>query len=122
MKRAILVMGLLTLLVCAAYAQQPVVANIPFEFTAAKTTLPPGNYEFRSIDVLSMQVLNKDTGKSVIVPILTRLGTPESTVAHVSFDNIGGKMILESLLPGTEDGYLLNVTKHKHTHKVIKLG
>ncbi len=122
MKRAILVMGLLTLLVCAAYAQQPVTANIPFEFVAAKATLPAGNYEFRSIDVLSMQVRNTETGKTVIVPILTRLGSPQSGVAHVSFDNVGGKMILESLLPGTEDGYLLNTTKQKHTHKLIKLG
>ncbi len=123
MKRAILVVGLLALLVCTAHAQNPITANIPFAFVAGKATLPAGNYEFRpSYDLLVMQVRNVKTGQEVYVPIMARLGTGEAPIAKVTFDEVGGKRLLETVLPTADDGFLLAVTKQKHTHAVVKAG
>jgi hypothetical protein len=122
MKRAILVIGFLGLLVCSAHAQTLFEANIPFNFIAGETTLPAGTYDFKpSEDFLFMQVLNKDTGKSVLIPVLTRLGTGDTGPARITFDKVGGKTILESVLPVTDDGYLFQITKEKHTHRTVKV-
>ncbi len=123
MKRAILVIGLLGLLIAPAFAQEITKATIPFEFVAGQTTLPAGTYEFKPMDnSRQMQVQNVTTGKSVMVPVMTRLGTGEAGVAKVTFDKVGNKTMLETVLPGTGDGYLLHVTKGKHTHNIVKAG
>lgn len=123
MKRAILATGLLTLLVCSAYAQDTMRAKIPFDFVAAGTTLPAGTYEFRPLnDFTNIEIRNVDTQKVVLVPVITGLGTGEPGMAKVTFDRIGDKRILEAVLPGTGDGYLLHATKEKHAHDIVKAG
>ncbi len=122
MKRAIAFIGLLGILVLPAFGQGHVVkASIPFDFVAAGTTLPSGDYEFRaSDDFHEMSARNLKTGKIVAVPILTMLAAGPSRMAQVTFDELGNKNFLEAVWPGTQDGFLLHQTKEKHTHKTVK--
>jgi hypothetical protein len=123
MKRAILVIGFLGLLVCSVQAQTVLKANIPFEFIAGETTFPAGTYEFKpSQNFAFMEVQNTETGKSALLQILTRLGTADMGPSRISFDKVGEKTILESVLPVGDDGYLFLATKEKHTHRIVKLG
>lgn len=122
MKKAVALIGLLGVLVLSAVGQTPVRANIPFDFVAAGTTLPAGNYEFRvSNDFLNMSVRNLKTGKAVVIPVLTMLAAGPADVPRITFDELGGKNFLEAVWPGTEDGLLLHQTKEKHTHKTVKV-
>lgn len=124
MKRAIVIIGLLGMLVLPAYGQADhVTANIAFDFVAAGTALPAGNYEFKpSDDGNNLMVRNLQTKKTVSVPIITRLAAGPSGTVRITFDEVGGKNILEAVWPGTADGYLVHMTKEKHTHKTVKVG
>jgi hypothetical protein len=122
MKKAILVIGLLVLLVCSGYGQTAIRVSIPFEFTAADTTLPAGTYELKPTILGDLvQIRNVDTGKLINAPVLTRLGTSGNGDPKVTFDMIGDNAILETIQPGVDDGYLFHVTKMKHTHKTVKI-
>ncbi len=122
MKKAVALIGLLGVLVLSAVGQTPVKANISFDFVAAGTTLPAGNYEFRvSDDFLNMSVRNLKTGKAVVIPVLTMLAAGPADVPRITFDELGDKNFLEAVWPGKEDGLLLHQTKEKHTHKTVKM-
>ncbi len=123
MKRMLLVFGIIGLmgvLLGTAYAQEPIVkANVPFAFLAAGKALPAGNYEFRLDETNNTMLLrNLDTKKEVVVPVLAPLAGVTAAV-KVTFDVVGDNHILETVWPSGADGYLIAVTKKKHTHKVI---
>lgn len=124
-----LVLGLMGLLALAsAFAGQwqgeVIKANIDFPFTVGVKELPAGEYTFTAI--------NNDQGFRVqgqgkegsVVNVVTRLaGETHMTAedAHLIFDVVGGKYVLaEVWIPGL-DGFVVQVTKGAHTHKVVNV-
>ncbi len=126
MKRAILVIALLGLLLCSGYGQSgqgQMQAKIPFDFTAAGNQLPAGTYIFEpTSNYDTVMIRNVDTRKTIIIPVLTRLGNGGAGDPRLTFDVIGEDRVLETMQPSADAGYLFSVAKEKHTHKVIKLG
>lgn len=122
MKRALLLTVMVALVAISAYADQnAMTANIPFSFVAAGKTLPAGEYEIRAITDDEITLLNLKTRQSVIVPVLTRLAssTPPKE-AVVTFDKVNGKCFMETIWPMTDEGYLIQITKAKHTHERVR--
>ncbi len=125
MRRVAAIVGLVVLLALSASAQSQLIkATIPFDFVAAGKTMPAGDYQFRPIDQNgeAVEVTNLKTNQAVIVKVVTRIATVDAQKPLVTFDVVGGKQMLESVLPGVDDGYLINVTKQKHTHRTVSVG
>jgi hypothetical protein len=62
--------------------------------------------------------------EGAIVPILTRMASSIHTTAedsHLTFDVVGDTYLLSEIWIPTEDGYLLQMTKGPHTHKVVNV-
>ena len=124
MKRRLLVLScLFTLLtVVSAYGQWGAVkADIPFQFTAGGKAYPAGDYTFTREGASTFKIAGpgKVAGLAVFI---TRLAAGIHTTpadAHVVFDVTGDTHTLSEIwIPG-EDGYMFNVTKEKHTHKIV---
>ncbi len=123
MKRVAAVLGLVLLAAMALSAQDVFVkANIPFDFVASGKAMPAGDYQFKHIGENAIEVMNSQTRQAVLVHVLTRLAMTEHPSALVTFDIVGDKHVLESVMPGGTDGYLLAITKGKHTHRVVSAG
>jgi hypothetical protein len=120
MKKAVALLGLL-LLVGSLSADTTMImkANIPFDFVAGKTAMTAGDYQFMRLGEDAIEIKNLSTNKVVVVQALTRLAAEPSSKARVTFDVVGDKRMLESVWPGVDDGYLLGVTKQKHTHHTV---
>jgi len=106
-----------------AYGQESVSASIPFKFMAAGKTHDPGEYLLRVSTDHQSWTLAAAKGGSTVAVVVTRLaagGTPGSGDRLV-FDNVGDTYYLSEVWPQVEDGYLLHVTKERHTHHVVKL-
>lgn len=120
----ILTASLIVLLaVTSGYGQTPTVkAKIPFPFTVEGKVLAAGDYTFARND-MDTEFTVTGAGKNlVLAPILTRINgvmdKPQQH-SHLVFDVVGDTHFLSEIwIPG-EDGYLMLVTKGKHTHKVI---
>jgi hypothetical protein len=118
----------LTLFIAAvAYGQGRtlVTAKIPFAFSAAGKTLPPGQYEFRrGSNAESITISGSDKDSNVILPVITRLAAGIHTTpkdAHVVFDLVGTTHTLSEVWVSNEDGYMLSVTKGSHKHEVLDI-
>ncbi|MEN6560707.1 MAG: hypothetical protein ABFD52_08035 [Acidobacteriota bacterium] len=122
---ALAVAGLMALgSVYAAQSAEAVKAKIDFAFAAGGKVLPAGEYEFQKDDaayVFRIQGQGK-TGDIVnIVTSLTRDLHAEPQAASLVFDVVGNKYILSEIwIPGY-DGYLVQATKGRHTHKIVKV-
>jgi hypothetical protein len=107
-----------------ASAATPLVkGNIPFQFNAGGKVLPAGQYEFSTDDPGKLvTVRSVPAGSSSMVTVLTRLAAGIHTTAadaHIVFDKVGETYTLSEIwVPGV-DGYLLNVVKSKHEHKIV---
>jgi hypothetical protein len=116
---------LLTLLVPAfVYAdmEPSIKANVPFEFTAEGKVFPAGNYTFTpTAERMVIQIAgpNKAEGLARVITRLASQFHTEATDAHVVFDEVGDKHILSEIWIPEEEGYVLHVTKEKHTHRVL---
>ena len=124
--KIMLAVGLVALLAGVSAYGQPysLKAKIDFAFKVEGKVLPPGEYEFTR-DAQAQNFRIQDNGKNgALAPVLTRLGgdlhaTAED--AHLTFDVVGDTYILSEIwIPG-EDGYLLQMTKGAHTHKIINV-
>ena len=125
--KIMLVVGLVALLAgVSGYGQQTVTlkAQIDFPFKVEGKVLPAGAYEF-ALDAQAMAFRVQGQGSNgALAPVMTRLAgamhtTPQD--AHLIFDVVGDTYILSELwIPG-EDGYLVQMTKGVHTHKVINV-
>jgi hypothetical protein len=127
MKKLLVIAALLCLLAVPSYGQmlnEGVKANIEFSFLADGKTLPPGTYIFKASELGNMvQIQSKDGKQTIMAPVLTRLALPtKSEHPYLTFDEVNGKMMLEAIWPGEEEGYLLSATKEKHAHKKVKIG
>lgn len=124
-----LVLGLMCLLAFGSvYAGQStdglLKAKIDFPFSVGGKVLPAGQYEFRADDLASVFRIQGAGKTGDVVNIITRLTTElrgEPKVASLVFDVVGGKDILSEIwIPGV-DGYLVQMTKGAHPHKVVKI-
>jgi hypothetical protein len=105
-----------------AYAQNALVMDTTFAFSLGRTVYQPGKYELRpNSDESNFQILPAK-GAASFAAVVTRLEKPEpaSSEAKVVFDKVGDAYFLSEIwIPGS-DGYLMHVTKEKHTHVRVK--
>jgi hypothetical protein len=120
-----LLISLLTLLaVLTVYAQSgPLKATIPFAFSAAGKQFPAGQYEItRSSSAQAFDIKSGDRKSAAVVLIFTRTaGVIHNTPAdaHIVFDRVGESYTLAELwFPGA-DGYIVNMMKEQHQHRVV---
>jgi hypothetical protein len=106
-----------------ARAQSPSDFKIPFDFVAHGKAYTAGQYSLTPNmegDLLTLQPL-ATKGASAIVPVETRLGErTQLTEPELIFDKVNGKLYLSELFVPGDDGYLMLVTKGKHTHEAVK--
>jgi hypothetical protein len=126
-RRVALLAATIALLIAAgpavAYAQELVVANVPFKFFSSGKTHDPGEYQLRVSEDEMSWTLTPAKGAPVVATVVTRLASHEAASSgdRLVFDKVGDTYYLSEVWPSREDGYLLHVTKEKHTHHVIKL-
>jgi hypothetical protein len=108
--------------VSRAWADESLIAEIPFRFTAMKQVHDPGKYEFTISGDESIVDLSQKGKSTGLVEVMTRIAAPENgTSPHLVFDKVGGSYYLSELwLPG-QDGFLLSATKVRHTHHAVTL-
>jgi hypothetical protein len=111
--------------VMSVYGQHPSLnAKIDFAFSVEGKVLPAGPYEFvRDTDATVFRIKGEGNN-AALATIQTRLAgemhkTPQD--AHLVFDVIGGKYMLSEIWITGEDGYVLQVTKEKHEHKILNV-
>ena len=125
--KIMLVVGLVALLAAVSgYGQQGgiIKAKIDFPFKVEGKVLPAGEYAFTR-DAQAMTFRVQGQGKEgAIAPILTRMAWEMHTTvqdSHLTFDVVGDTYSLSEIwIPG-EDGYLIQMTKGPHTHKVVNV-
>jgi hypothetical protein len=107
-----------------AHAQIEVVSTVPFAFKAGNTMHPAGQYTLRTDDAEMTIQITPAHGRSTVVLAETRLGAPERPLdeGRLVFDKVGDAYYLSEVWTTGDDGFLLHVTKAKHTHVAVKLG
>ena len=96
------VTGMLALAFLAAYAvqaQEPVVANIPFAFTAGAMTLPAGEYRVQKLAVGSAVLLIQGTDNSaatLVMSNVTEANRPQ-TKSKMIFRCYGNRYFLSQI-------------------------
>jgi hypothetical protein len=129
MKTKILVMASVIGLLAASFgfAQvNPFIhVNVPFQFMVGKDTLPAGAYDFKPEaleEAIEVSPAKKGEGAGAEAVIITRLALEVHNVGsgHVVFDKIGNTYYLSEIWIPEMDGFLVNATKVKHEHRVIK--
>ena len=129
MKTKILVMAGLIGLLAATFGfpqnlDQSIAANTPFSFRVGEKVLAAGEYVFTPDaleEAIQVRHLAKGGGGAEVV-LVTRLAAEVHNMGkgHVVFDRIGNTYTLSEVwIPGSE-GFLVNATKEKHMHRVIK--
>jgi hypothetical protein len=128
-------MRLRTLVTAAAAAlllfavSQPVGAQerydfkVPFDFVAGGRTFTAGQYALFANpagDVVTLESMGAK-GAAVMLPVETRVAERRPmTEPEVVFDTLNGQRYVSELLIPENDGYLLLITKAKHTHELLK--
>lgn len=106
-----------------AYAQERFEFKIPFSFVANGTTLPAGDYSLVTSDEAQVLTLESKSVKTdvVMMPVETRIQEFKPVdSAELVFDRLNDKSYVAGLLPPGADGYVVLVTKAKHTHHWLK--
>jgi hypothetical protein len=126
MKRTMLgVLGLVVLILSLGaiplLAQGKWVFDVSFEFSVGGAKLPAGRYELgisrQSLDIIT--VANLDTGKSIAVNYLTRLGPRNIEKPELVFDKDGDQAYLSEIHIPNIDGFHLQGAPGKHSHVSI---
>jgi hypothetical protein len=106
------------------YAQEALVANVPFPFIAAGRTHDAGEYRLAVSENKEELTLTPMKGPATIALVQSRLAvinSPEQA-DRVVFDKVGNTYYLSELwLPG-QDGFLMYAAKEAHTHHMVKIG
>jgi hypothetical protein len=107
----------------AATAQTTYDFKIPNSFVAKGQTFAAGSYAL-AVDPEGAVVTLQSVGvkaPSLVLPVETRVSEPKPLAEpEVVFDKLNGQLMLSELLIPGDDGYLLLVTKAKHTHESVK--
>jgi hypothetical protein len=107
-----------------AQSGETIRTKVPFQFTVGSNVLPAGEYDF-TVDALgaAIRVVSIKPGHNADILVLTRLSREfhSTSDAYVVFDVAGDSTTFSELwIPGA-DGYLVNSTKGKHTHKTVQV-
>jgi hypothetical protein len=121
MKRSSLVaVGVLTFLMATcAFAQvsTQIKANIPFDFTAGRKTLPAGDYtlNFQAVGSPTTFLLQGADGRSgaFLLTFMVQWKEPEEQRAELVFHRYGGRYFLAQVWMGNGGGRQLPVTKEE---------
>ena len=127
--RTVLRIAAVTLVIVAgsrpALAQDRYDFKTSFDFVARGQSYTAGQYTLvanATRDVLSLEPKSSKESM-VMLPVETRISERKSlTEAEVVFDKLDGKLYLSELQVPGQDGYLVLVTKAKHTHETVKGG
>ena len=99
--RLVAILGLfLGLAVVSVHAQAPskVEINIPFEFSAGKTTLPAGVYSIKRMSGNNVTLRSEDGKSSVILNApVTETSTDPNAVERIVFDRYGEQFALSQI-------------------------
>lgn len=122
-RAALAVVALALMAVMPAFAADVVIANVPFAFKAGAKSLPAGEYEFvlhPNDEIVAVSSTTNPKGPSSMVGVLTMLASPTSGDARVVFDKVGGQYILSEVWQPEGEGILVQATKGRHEHHVLK--
>jgi len=112
-QKAFTTVGLLALVVAAPiFAETPLKANIPFNFTVGSTRMAAGEYTIMFDNPATVRVVREDgTSACVTITIPASTGkTPE--VGKLVFNNYGGSFFLSQIWsPGYDQGRQLRKSK-----------
>jgi hypothetical protein len=99
--RFVAILGIfLGLAVASVHAQAPnkVEVDIPFEFSAGKTTLPAGVYSIKRLAGNNVTLQSKDCQSSVILNApVTNNSTDPNAVEHLVFERYGDQYALSQI-------------------------
>lgn len=102
------------------HAQTRATVNIDFAFVAGGTDMEAGAYVLQAEPGKVTVGATTPKGKSVILPVLTRLGRHDAdTQAELVFDRVDGKLSLSEVWFPERDGYLVLNTPREHEHRVL---
>jgi hypothetical protein len=102
------------------HAQNRTTVNIDFAFVAAGTDMEAGAYALQAEPGKVTMGATTPKGKSVIMPVLTRLGRHDAdTQVELVFDKVDGKLSLSEVWFPERDGYLVLNTPGDHEHRVL---
>lgn len=105
--RIVAILGVLLTFAVAGYAQAPskVEVNIPFEFSAGKTTLPSGIYSIKRMSGNNVTLRSKDGQSSVILNApVTNNSTDPNAVERVVFEKYGDQYALAQIWLTADSG------------------
>jgi hypothetical protein len=126
-RRSLTVFGglvlVMTFVSAAARTQTELSFQAPFEFRAWKTVLPAGRYDIRisGPDQGEVTLTSEATGKTIVVPYVTRLARRDSNEGEVVFDTAENVSYLAEIhFPGL-DGFAFAGAQGKHTHTKVRL-
>jgi hypothetical protein len=105
-----------------AAAQDGLTFDTSFAFRLGTQVHQPGNYVVRVTNSEMELTVTSAKGAANQAAVVTRLAEPDSQMSEgrVVFDKVGDVYYLSEVwIPGS-DGYLLHVTKEKHTHVKVK--
>jgi len=79
-----------------ARAQEPVVASIPFQFTAGQTTLPAGEYRVEKMNDVSSALLIRSTEGNGAIMVMTSAASAHApqTQSKLIFHRYGNRYFL----------------------------
>src|SRR5215217_1568945 len=98
--RLVAILGLLLGFAVAGYAQAPskVEVNIPFEFSAGKTTLPAGVYSIKRLSGNNVTLRSEDGKQSVILNApVTHNSSDPNAVERLIFERYGDEFALSQI-------------------------
>jgi hypothetical protein len=97
-----------------AYAQNTMVADIPFDFSISGAIHPAGRYEFRPIDDDHAVEFDVSGHDAALTPVVTRI-EPTTRAARVdgrlTFYKIGERYYLAQMWLPDQDGFLFHAPK-----------
>jgi hypothetical protein len=106
-----------------AQAQTQYDFKVPFGFVAHGKTFAAGEYRLATNDTDTILTLEGKDPKNgaVALPVETRISEARSLAEpEIVFDKLDGKYFVSELLVPGDDGYMVQVTKAKHTHESVK--
>ena len=98
--RLVAILGIFLTSAIASYAQAPsnVKVNIPFEFSAGKTTLPAGVYSIKRLSGNTVTLRSEDGKASVILNApVTHNSSDPNAVERIVFDKYGDQFALAQI-------------------------
>jgi hypothetical protein len=105
--RIVAILGILLTFAVAGHAQAPskVEVNIPFEFSAGKTTLPAGIYIIKRMSGNNVTLRSKDGQSSVILNApVTNSSSDPNAVERIVFERYGDQFALAQIWLTADSG------------------